>query len=110
MTVGFFNGSSNSSIASFLDSGSLTREYNTIYGLQGFFIINESFISWDISITPKISIDANISNSFLSFDFVYLIIEEYWCEGLTPYRLLATDLCYDVCPLRYFANDVGLTC
>jgi cysteine-rich repeat protein len=109
VTIGTFSGTNGSSM-SFPDVTGITRDYNTICGLQGFYLTGDKFISWDIGITPYTSIAASSNNSFCSFDFIYLIVEENWCNDTTPYLLQATNTCYDVCPARYYANPTGLSC
>lgn len=50
------------------------------------------------------------ANSFKAFGFNYLIMEEQYCGDLTPYLMVATNICYDVCPERYYNNDTSMEC
>lgn len=79
-------------------------------GMKGFHIKNQNFISWNITLSPEVSINATSDNSFLLFQFIYFIIEVEWCGEPTIYLMESNSTCYDVCPERYYGDDPSLTC
>jgi hypothetical protein len=109
ITFGTFS-ASNGGPLSYLDSTNVGRHYNSIFGLKGFYINNEAFLSWNLTITPSVSISATSLNSFLYFEFIYLILEEHWCDEPTPYLFMPNETCYDLCPERLYDKYVSMTC
>ena len=109
ITIGSFD-ATNAAALRFVDNFSKLRQYNCLFGLKGFYIINEAFLSWNGTVATNSSITVTSDNNFQYFKFTYIILEEYWCQEATIYLLIATSTCYDICPNGYYANDVGLTC
>ena len=81
-----------------------------MFGLKGFRIKNDAFLSWSLTHSPNNSISATSSNNFFMMEFIYFVLETEWCGEPTPYLLEATSTCYDVCPARHYADDLSLTC
>jgi len=109
ITQGSFS-ASNAGLLQYSDTSMIVRQYNTLFGLSGFSINNEAFLSWSGTLTTNTSIAVTSNNNFLYFQFVYIILEENWCIEATPYLLIATSTCYDICPDGYYPNSVGMTC
>lgn len=82
----------------------IIRDFNTIIGLDTFHYRNLTTFSFTSSTAPSSSLSAT-SPSFTFLSFNYLILEEYWCGPPMPFLLIATLICYDVCPLRYYPRD-----
>lgn len=65
----------NSGALQFLDTDLIVRQYNTFFGLQGFYIKNEAFFSYKGTFTTNTSISITSNNFFFNFNFVYIIFE-----------------------------------
>lgn len=44
----------------------------------------------------------------MSFQYIYLLFK--YCADTTPYLMVATNTCYDICPIRYSSNTLDYQC
>jgi cysteine-rich repeat protein len=51
------------------------------------------------------TVDATSSVPFNNLVFTIVIFEFKECDPTTPYYMLATDICYDICPARYYGDS-----
>lgn len=86
------------------------RTYNTFIGMNAFWIIGGSFLNFDTLTTPSVSITASSTNNWKSFAFDYNVFEFWYCPDSTPYLMVSTNICYDLCPIRYASNTSDFQC
>lgn len=86
------------------DTANIFRTYNTFIGMNAFWIIGGSFLNFATTTTPSVSISATSNNSWKSFGFNYNVFEFWYCPDTTPYLMVSTNICYDLCPIRYASN------
>ena len=110
-TVGSFSGTNgNNAILSWTGSPGIIKSYNAIIGLTGFHYKGESWFNFEHIITPGLSLSATSTNRWLKLEFDFLVFEFFYCPDTTPFLLVATNLCYDICPVRYVNNQALLEC
>jgi hypothetical protein len=82
---------------------------NTFVGLSAFSISGQLTFNFSVSITEPNTIQA-IINSNSIFKFNYMVILTLKCPSLIPYLLFNNNSCFDICPVRYFADDQLFIC
>lgn len=110
-TVGSFSGTNavNSQLL-VNDAANVFRNFNTIIGLTGFYISGDNFFNYQCSIIAGVSASATSTNNWLAFSFNYFNLQFYYCPDLIPYLMVSTNLCYDLCPMRYCSNASDYQC
>ena len=91
-------------------SNASVQTYNTINSIRTYHVAGDNFLNYSYSlISPAQSITVITSNTFLWVGFSYLILQFIACSSSEPYLMLSTSLstaiCYDLVPIRYYANN-----
>jgi len=109
-TWGQFNGTNPANPLFSPDALGYIRPYNTIVGITGFHIVGDGFFQYQCNSTYPYSVSATSMNkwTFMAFDYIYL--QFTYCADITPYLMVATQICYDVCPIRYSSNTSDYQC
>lgn len=96
----------NTNSLSATDSSSSVRSFNTLVGILGFHIANIGYLQFTLTITPNNAMGLSTTYSFNYISFNYLIARFTYCAPATPYLIVSTRLCYDVCPIRYVTDSL----
>jgi hypothetical protein len=109
-TWGQFSGTNPAIPLSAPDALGYIRIYNTIVGITGFHIENDNFFQYQCNTSNPFSVTATSENQWnlMAFDYVYLRFT--YCADTTPFLMLATNLCYDICPMRYCSHTISFQC
>jgi len=84
--------------------------FNTMFGMTGFCIQNNSNLNFGFSITDPNALNFVTTNNFSYFLYNYLIVQTNYCKYNTPYFFAKSNLCYDSCPAGSYSNNTDLTC
>jgi hypothetical protein len=108
--VGTLSASSGGAL-SYTNSSNTIMKFNTLAGLSGFSIINQSNFNFNVTITEPNNMNVVVLNSFSQFKFNYMVVLTLDCSNsTTPHLLANSTLCYDICPARYFTDTQALVC
>jgi hypothetical protein len=78
--------------------------FNTIYGIRTFHTVNQDFLNYMWNLTGT-TLSVTSTNAFQWVGFSYLILQFITCSPSTPFLLVATNTCYDIVPVRYYADE-----
>jgi hypothetical protein len=105
ITIGTFNLGS-----PFADANSVFETYNTFWGMNWLTITGLNTLAWDSQLTVHTNIAGSTSATGSLFTWTGLAFEFKECNATTPYYLQSQDLCYDICPNRYYENNTQMLC
>lgn len=103
-----FSGSASAAVYS--DSTNITKSYNTFWGLTSFGFSGQSFFQFSSSFVPEVSLSLTSSNPFSNIDGAMTAMEFKECDSTTPYYMISEAQCYDICPGRYYEDNVQFIC
>lgn len=97
----------NSSTLSYADPQSNVRNYNTIIGIKQYHIFNQASLQYTTNILPNNIVSAS-TNIYIEYSFFDILIFTFnYCPSTTPYYMVSQNICYDVCPQRYYTDSYG---
>lgn len=67
----------------------------------GFHIVSIAYLQFTTTITPNNALSFSSTYTFNYVNFNYMIANFAYCAPATPYLLVSSRLCYDLCPIRY---------
>ena len=93
------------------DVNSTYETYNTFWGIRALNTTGLTTIDISTSLTPQTSVTASTTQAGSSYNLVGLSFEFKECNASsTPYYMVSQDLCYDICPSRYYENNGQMIC
>lgn len=98
---------------SYSNFSNIVYDFNTLIGLSAFSFNSASYFNFDLVVSAPNSLSIttpNSTNCFGYLEFQNLIVLTYYCGYQIPYYFASNNNCYDVCPVRYYGNDISLTC
>jgi hypothetical protein len=108
-TLGFFS-STAANNAALLWNYAKVRPYNTFIGLTAFQMKGDNFFNYQTGVNSDVSALASSTNNWKKLSFCVNVFEFYYCPDATPYLMVATSICYDICPVRYCSNYSSFQC
>lgn len=78
--------------------------------MTSFWIKGDNFFNYVTLTTASVSISATSTNAWKSFAFDYNVFKFWYCPDTTPYLMVSTTICYDLCPIRYASNTSDFQC
>jgi hypothetical protein len=95
----------NSSTLSYTNPQSNIRNYNTIIGIKQYHIFNQASLNYATNIIPNSIVSAN-TNIYIEYSYFDILIFTFnYCPSSTPYYMVNENLCYDMCPQRYYPDS-----
>ena len=104
-----FSGSAGSTFQ-YTDSGQIAQDYNTFWGFTRLSISGQSTVQFGSTLTPLSDISVSSTVGFNDMEWMVQIFEFKWCNESAPYYMQSEDLCYDVCPARYYEDTTNFIC
>ena len=81
----------------------------TLVGMNKASVSHSNFFNYNVSFgTNSFSVTSQNPNNRLGVS--YLMLPTYYCDILTPYKVVGQDTCVAQCPSGYVTNDQTLTC
>lgn len=86
----------------------------TLFGVNGLAVQSDTFVDFTVDVgssSNSISISsANSASAIKNFSVMYVTFLTNYCSSTSPYFYSASNVCYDVCPVRTYADSSNISC